>query len=94
MLAHNSCSSAQHNPGKQGTDQGIADTDPSGGNSVFVAELSCISYKNHSTEIGRTVGKSRQPRTDTSASEYKAVHVGGMFTGIKTDSYHYGKKQY
>ena len=51
MLGHQACSASENDPGKQRTEDGIADADPCGGKTEFPAELSCITDKNNCGKV-------------------------------------------
>ena len=88
MLGHDAGPPAQNDPGKQGTNQGISQTDPGGGNAVFPAELSGIADKNNGGKVRSTIGKSSKPGADTSSTQYESVDIGCIFTAVKADGNH------
>ena len=93
MLGHDPCASAQDPPGHQGTDQGVADSDPGCRNTVFPTELSGVTYENNRREIGGAVRKCCEPGTDGAAAQDESVDIGGSLPAIETDAHHNGKEQ-
>ena len=53
-VGHNAGTPAQDDPGEHGSDQGIADTDPGRGNTVFPAKLSGVTDEYDRREIRST----------------------------------------
>ena len=51
MLCHDTGTSAEYDPCEQRADNGIAETDPSGSNSVFPTELTGIADKYNGGKI-------------------------------------------
>ena len=52
MLRHNPGTPSQNDPCQHGTDQGVANADPCGGNPIFPTELPGITYEDDGGEIG------------------------------------------
>ena len=77
VLGHQTGSSAEKHPCEKRTDDRIADADPCCGNAVFPAELSGVADEDNRGKIGSTIGKGSQPRTYTSSSQYKVIHISG-----------------
>ena len=91
MLCHDPGAPAQHYPGQQGADDGVADAGPGGGNSVFPAKLPRIAYKHHRGEIGGAVGEGGEPRPYGAPSQHEAIHVSGIFSAVEADADEYGE---
>ena len=92
MLRHKFCTLAENDPRQQGTDNGIADTNPCAGESVFPTELSGIAHKDYCGEITGAKGKSGKPRTYGTSAEYEAVHTAGLLAGVETHANHHGQE--
>ena len=84
MLGHDAGAAAQNGPGQQRAENGVADTDPGGGDTELPAKLTSVADKNNCGEIGRAVGESGQPRADAPSAEDEAVDIGGVFAAVQT----------
>ena len=92
MLRHNAGAPTEDHPRQEGTDKGVAQTDPGGRQAEFPAKLPCITDEDDSGEIRGAIGKGGQPRADRTPAQDKAVDVGRIFAAIKTNTDHHGKK--
>lgn len=92
VLGHDAGAAAQHGPGQQGAQQGVADARPGGGDAIFPAELSGVAHKDHSGKIGRAIGEGGEPRAHRAPAQHKAVYVGGMLAAVKADAHHHGEE--
>jgi hypothetical protein len=85
VLRHDSRASPQNLPRKKGTQKGIPNSNPCGGNAVFPSELPRIAYKYDSGKVGCAVGKGRDPRSNASPAQKKAVNVCGVLLVQKSN---------
>ena len=92
MLRHNPGTPSQNDPCQHGTDQGVANADPCGGNPIFPTELPGITYEDDGGEIGGPVGEGGEPGAYGAPAEYETIYIRRMFTAVKADSDHNGKK--
>ena len=94
MLGHDAGAAAQHSPGQQRTQQGVADAGPGGGDAVFPAELAGIAHEHHRGEIRGAVSEGGQPGADAPAAQDKAVDVGGVPAAVQAHGHHNAEKDY
>ena len=94
VLGHNAGASAQNHPCQQRADQGVADADPGGRDAELPAELSRVADKDNRGKVGGAVGERRQPRTDASAAQHKAVDVGGVLAAVNAHADHDAEEQH
>ena len=74
VLRHQFGALSQQKPGKQRADYSIANAYPSAGKAVSPAELPCITDKDDSREITRSVSKCSEPRTNGTPAKNEAVN--------------------
>ena len=91
MLGHNTGAAAQHHPGQQGAQHGVADARPGGGDAVLPAELTGVAHEDHGGEIRGAVSEGCQPGPYGAASEHEAIDISGMFPAVYADSNQYSE---
>ncbi|MPM82086.1 hypothetical protein SDC9_129144 [bioreactor metagenome] len=93
MLGHDAGAAPQNHPGQQRADEGVAQTDPGGGDAVLPAELTGIPHKDHGGEVRGTVSKGGEPGPYRTSTQYKAADIGGMTAAIEADHQHCREEQ-
>lgn len=58
------------------------------------AELSGVSYKDHSGEVRGTVCKGGQPRADGSSAQNKTIYISGVLAAIQSNAHHDAEESY
>jgi len=86
VLGHDAGAPAQEGPCHQRAQKRVANAGPGGGNAVFPAELAGIANENHRREIAGAIGESCEPGTHAASAQDEAVHVGGMFAAVQTNT--------
>ena len=93
VVGHNAGPSAEHDPGKQASEECIAQTDPGRGKTVLPSELSGVTDEYDGGKIGCAVRECGQPRADGTSAQNEIIHVGCMLAGSHSDQNHNSEKQ-
>ena len=92
MLGHNASAPAENHPGQKGTDEGVPDAYPGGGDTELPAELTGIADEDDGGEIGGAVGKGGEPGAHTPPAQDETVDVGGMPVAVEAHIDHHTEK--
>ena len=93
MLRHQAGAPAQDPPGQQRADEGVAETDPGGGQTILPAELAGVSDEDDRRKLRGAECESREPGTDIAASQDETLYVRSGPAAIDADTDHHGKEQ-
>ena len=75
VLGHDAGAAAQEHPGHERADEGVAQTDPRGGQAEVPAEASRVADENDRGEVGRAEGEGGEPGAYRAAAQDEAVHA-------------------
>ena len=92
MLGHDAGPAAQHRPGQQRAQQGVADARPGGRNAVLPSKLSGVAHEDHGGEIRSAVGESGEPGAHRAPAQHKSVHIRGVAAAVQADAHHHAEE--
>ncbi len=92
VLGHDPGAAAQHHPGQQRAQNGVANARPGGGEAVLPAELAGVAHKNHGGKIGGAVGEGGEPGAHGAPAQHKTADIGGVFAAVQANAYHHTEK--
>ena len=86
-MRHLARARAEHPPGQQAAEDGVADADPRGGDAVLPAELPRVAHEDDGGEVARAERERAQPRTYVAAAQNEPVNASGVSSAVNTDAH-------